>query len=332
MPENFAPRTGVGPGHGAERRLGVTIPLDGVSLAEHRGWFARLADLGYTDVWSSEVDGSDGFTPLALAAAWEPRLHLGLAIAPVFTRGPALLAMSIAALAEVAGDRLTIGLGASSAPVVERWNGIPYQHPYARTRDVLHIVQRALAGERIDEELETLTVRGFRLSRPVTTRPRLILGALRPGMLHLARDEADGAVLNWLSVGDVGRVRQELGDAFVAARLFVIPTADAERARTLARRMIATYLTVPAYADFHRWLGRGPQLEPLWAAWAAGDRAGANAAIPDEVVDALIIHGAPEACREHIARYQDAGVDAAVLAVISPPDELAEAVARLAPR
>ena len=67
-----------------ESRYGITVPFDGVTLAEHREWFTRLADLGYTDVWSSEVDGADGFTPLALAAAWESRLHLGIAVTPVY--------------------------------------------------------------------------------------------------------------------------------------------------------------------------------------------------------------------------------------------------------
>ena len=59
-------------------RYGITIPFDGVTLLEHRDWFHRLADLGYTDVWSAEVDGADGFTPLTLAAAIRgARLNLG---------------------------------------------------------------------------------------------------------------------------------------------------------------------------------------------------------------------------------------------------------------
>ena len=63
-------------------------------------------------------------------------------------------------------------------------------------------------------------------------------------------------------------------DIEVVARIFVCPTADVEYARALGRRLITSYLTVPAYAEFHRWLGRGEILEPMWDAWAAGDRAG----------------------------------------------------------
>src|SRR3984885_8393054 len=201
-------------------RYGITIPFEGVTLLEHREWFHRLADLGYTDVWSAEVDGADGFTPLTVAALSEERLNLGVAVTPTFTRGPGLLAMSIAAMAEVAGGRFTMGLGASSEPVVERWNGIAYEKPYQKTRDTLRFVKRALDGEKIDEAFETFEVHGFKLARPVIHRPPILLGALRPGMLRLAGREADGAILNWLAVDDVAKCRDEVGDGkTIAARL-----------------------------------------------------------------------------------------------------------------
>ncbi len=313
-------------------RYGITIPFDGVTLAEHQSWFHLLADLGYSDVWSAEVDGTDGFTPLALAAAWEPRLQLGVAVTPVFTRGPGLLAMSIASMAEAAPGRFTMGLGASSQPVVERWNGIAYEEPYARTRDVLRFVNRALDGEKIDEEFSSFTIRGFKLARPVANRPTILLGALRPGMLRLAGREADGAILNWLGANDVAQCRGEVGDdKIIAARLFVIPTEDADTARFIARRMISSYLTVKAYAEFQRWLGRSDALQPMWDAWAAGDRKRANELIPDQVVDELIIHGSYEQCRAHVQRYIDAGVQVPTLAVIPFGLDLEAAVRGLAP-
>lgn len=314
-------------------RYGITIPFDGVTLLEHKEWFHRLADLGYTDVWSAEVDGVDGFTPLILAAVWEPRLHLGVAVTPVFTRGAGLMAMSIAALAEVAGDRFTMGLGASSEPVVQRWNGVRYEKPYARTRDVLRFVKRALDGEKIDEVFETFEVHGFKLARPVAARPPILLGALRPGMLRLAGAEADGAILNWLAANDVAQCRTEVGEGkTIAARLFVVPTEDVDTARFIGRRMISSYLTVAAYAEFHRWLGRGEALQPMWDAWAAGDRQLANELIPDRVVDELIIHGSYGACREHVARYVEAGVQIPSIAIVPFGVDLKEAVEGLAPR
>jgi probable F420-dependent oxidoreductase len=320
-------------------RLGITVPFPGVPLAEHRSWFAASVAAGYTDAWSAEVAGTDGFTPLALAAAWEPDLRLGVAIVPAFTRGPALLAQSVAAMAEAAPERFAFGLGTSSEVIVKNWNGIPFDRPYERVRDTLAFLRLALTGEKVTADFETFSVHGFRLSRPLPAPPPLYLAALRPGMLRLAGREADGVILNWLSADDVttslaeiragARVQASDGGFEVVARIFVVPERDPAVARAIARRMIASYLTVPAYAAFHRWLGRAPMLQGMWEAWEAGDRKAALGAIPDEVVDALVVHGDPEVCRAHVARYVQRGVTLPVLMVVTAERNLREAVLAL---
>src|SRR3984957_13943566 len=140
---------------------GMTVPFDDVPLATHREWYEELVDLGYTDLWSSEADGTDAFTSLALAAAWTPTLRLGTAIVPVFTRGPALLAQSAAAMAEAAPGKFALGIGTSSNVIVESWNGIPFEEPYKRTRDLIRFLRQALTGAKVDAAFETFTVKGF---------------------------------------------------------------------------------------------------------------------------------------------------------------------------
>jgi probable F420-dependent oxidoreductase len=305
-------------------RWGLTVPLTGVPLGAHAPLLVELADLGYTDVWTSEVAGTDAFTPLALASTWAPTLRLGTAIAPVFTRGPGLLAMTAAALAEVAPDRFRLGIGASSPVVVQDWNARSYVDPYGHTRDMLRFLRKALAGELVDETFPTFSVRRFKLERPPTDPPPILLAALRARMLRLAAAEADGVILNWLAATDLPKVNDELTsakDGFeTVARIFVCPTDDLRYARDLGRRMIAGYLTVPAYAEFHRWLGRGEVLDPMWRAWADGDRRGATAAIPDDVVDTLVLHGTPEACRDQVGQYVAQGVQTPVIALLPTPE------------
>jgi probable F420-dependent oxidoreductase len=314
-------------------RWGITLPLRGMPLPGQRDIVAALPDLGYTDVWSAEMNGSDAFTPLALVALWSSRLRLGTAIAGIYTRGPALLAMNAATLAALAPGRFVLGIGVSSAVIVEQWNGIPLDQPYQRSRDTLRFLRAALAGEKVTEEYETFSVQGFRLEAAPQPPPALALAALRPGMIALAASHADGAITNWLAPGDVPAVRAVAGpDCELIARVFVCPTTDADAARAIGRRLIAAYLTVPAYAAFQDWLGRGEALRPMQDAWAAGDRRGALAAIPDQVVDDLFMHGAPEHCRERVAEYQAKGLDTPVIAIMPGPgvDE-ADAVRALAP-
>jgi len=289
-------------------------------LADQREVVTGLPALGYTDAWSSEVNGTDAFTPLALAAQWAPALRLGTAIAPIYTRGPALLAMSAATLAGLAPGRFVLGIGTSSPAVVERWNAAELARPYQRARDMLRFLRQALTGEKVTEQYETFRVDGFRLDPAPATPPALALAALRPQMIKLAAAEADAVITNWLAPADVPAVRAPAGPGCeLVARIFVCPTPDAGVARAIARRMIAAYMTVPAYAAYQAWLGRGEALAPMQEAWAAGDRKGALAAIGDEVVDDLVVHGAPQACRERVAEYQARGLDTPVIAVVPPP-------------
>lgn len=311
---------------------GITVPFDDVTLADHRRWYELVAELGYSDVWTGEANGADGFTPLALAAAVAPTLRLGTAVVPVYTRGPGLLAMQAATMAELAPGRFALGVGTSSDVIVERWNAIPFAEPYRRVRDTVRFLRRALAGEKVDEEYETFTVRGFRLGRPPQEPPPIYVAALRPGMLRLAGREADGAIINWLGADDVPKVVAEVGPGReVVARIFMCPTEDLERARFVGRMGIAAYLNVAVYAAFHEWLGRGPLLEAMWSAWRAGDRKAALAAIPDEVVDALIVHGSHEECRAHVARYVANGVTVPVLALLPGGGDLESDLRGLAP-
>jgi probable F420-dependent oxidoreductase len=311
---------------------GITIPFEGVPLAEHRSWLEELVEIGYTDVWTAEADGTDAFTPLALAAAWAPQLRLGTAIVPSFTRGPALMAQSAAALAEAAPGRFALGVGTSSDVIVERWNGIPFDEPYRRTRDMVRFLRTALSGEKVDASFDTFTVRGFRLGRPPAVVPPILVAALRPGMLRLAGREGDGAIINWLGASDVPKVVSEVGPGKeIVARIFAFPTEDEALARQVGRRMVAAYLNVPVYAAFHEWLGRGPLLQDMWAAWKAGDRKAALDAIPDEVVDDLVLHGPPESVRRQVQAYLDGGVTTSTLLVLGIGLDLRQAIRALAP-
>ncbi len=309
------------------RRNGMTVPLPG-PLHSHRDKLGELADLGYSDIWSAESDGADAFTPLALAAAWEPRLRLGTAIVPAYTRSPACMAQSVASMADAAPGRFAIGIGSSSNVIVERWNGVPFVEPYKKVRDVVRFLNDALSGEKIVKTYDTFDINGFKLGVRPERKPQILVAALREGMLRLAGREADGAIINWLSPRDVAKVAGVVRDAAggadreIVARIFVCPSENADVVRAAARFAIAAYMNVPVYAAFHEWLGRGPQLQGMWDAWKAGDRKAALAAIPDEVVDDLVVHGSAAHCRAVIDEYFANGVTTSSLAILGLDPDL----------
>lgn len=305
----------------------MTVPLPG-HLHTHRDKLSELADMGYSDIWSAEADGADAFTPLAMAAAWEPRLRLGTAIVPAYTRSPACFAQSVATLADAAPGRFAIGVGSSSNVIVQKWNGIPFEEPYKKVRDVVRFLNDALSGEKVTKTYDTFAVDGFRLGIKPEVKPAILVAALREGMLKLAAREADGAIINWLSPEDVRTVAGVVNAAAegapkeIVARIFVCPSTNTDTVRAAARFAIAAYMNVPVYADFHRWLGRGEAFSGMWENWKAGDRKAALSAIPDEIVDQLIVHGSPEYCRDRIRAYFDNGVTTSSIAIMPFDPEL----------
>lgn len=316
-----------------QKRWALSVPLDGFTLAELADIAREAEQLGYTDAWSMEVDGVDCFSPLAVIGQ-TTHLRVGTAIANVYTRGPATLAMCAAGVAEIAPGRFCLGIGAGSQPIVETWNGGQFRRPATRVREMIQFLRRALAGERVVVQGETFSVNGFRLSRPPAGPIPIHVAALQPTMLRIAGEFGDGAILNWLSAEDVkkstGVVREAASKAGrdpdsveITARLFVCVDPLTQESDIGARRHINTYLNVSVYQKFHEWLGRKETLAPMWEAWKRGDRKGAVAAVPEQMVDDLIIRGSIEEMRRHVLRYMEAGVDTAFLQLLTFETDLA---------
>ncbi len=307
----------------AQKRWALSVPLDGFTLAEHAEIAREAESIGYTDAWSLEIDGVDCFSPLAIAGM-ATGMRIGTAIANAFTRGPATLASSAAGLAEIAPGRFCLGIGSGSRPIVQFWNGGAFDRPATRVREMVHILRQAFAGERVTFQGETLSVNGFRLSRPPASPIPIHVAALRPGMLRVAGETGDGAIINWLSAADVptpvGIAREAAAQAGrdpqaleITARLMIHIDPPSPGSDQFARRDIAAYMNVPVYKAFQQWIGRGDLLQPMWDAWAQGDRRGALAAIPDQAVAELTLRGSMDDIRAHVQRYLDAGVDTAFL-------------------
>jgi probable F420-dependent oxidoreductase len=279
MPTSPPPRT-------SSLRWGVNLPLAGADLRSSRHVIEALPDLGYSEVWTGEGGGADAFTGLAAAAAWQPRLRVGTGVVPVFTRGPGLLAQTAASLATLAEGGVALGIGASVPAHVTALNGLPIEHPLARIRDTARFLRRALRGETVDEKYETFSVSGFQLGYSPLRPPRVLVGALRPRMLRVAYQDADGAVVNMLTAQDLPVVLDAAGGPYpgkeTVVKLFVCPTEDADYARR---------------------------------AWE-----GAARALPEQLVDALWLHGSPERCREQIARFAAGGATTILLFLARTPE------------
>jgi probable F420-dependent oxidoreductase len=308
------------------QRWGLTIPLTGLGLPDNEEYFKRAEAAGYTDLWTGETNGPDGFTPLALASAWTEKVRLGTGVVGVMQRGRALLAQEAAALADASGGRFALGIGASSDRIIEGWNAMPFEKPLSKMSETIDFLRTALAGERADG--------GFKLERPPAERVPIILAALRGKMLRLAVEKADGAFTNFLPLVGLPKVVEQLKDApdgfELLCRFFCIP-GEREQVEPLARFMFSSYITVPVYENFYRWLGYGEKIDAMVEAWNAKDRQKAAEEAPWDLIEEMFIFGPPEQMKERLQAFVDGGITLPAITPITTPEGLGELVEALAP-
>ena len=298
----------------------------------------RAEALGYTDVWTAEVGSVDGFSPLAAIAARTQTVRLGVALIPVYTRPPALAAMSAASIQALSGGRFILGVGSSSPAIVAGWMGQDFTRPVDTVREYVEVLREALAGRKVAFQGETTHAEGFRLGIEPGAPVPIYVGALGPRMCRLAGAVADGvlfflmtpegcrAALEHVAEGarEAGRDPADL-DSFV--RLPVAVDEPTDLVRFMGRRLLTGYVTTPAYNASLARQGFAEQAGEIAEAWQAGERDRAAGVFDDALFDELFVHGDAATCRARIEAYRDAGVKTPTVMPISVAGSLEERAA-----
>jgi F420-dependent oxidoreductase-like protein len=274
----------------------------------------------------------DAFTLLTELAVKTERIHLGAGIVNVFSRSPALLAMSAATLDEISGGRFRLGLGTSGKRVVEDFHGIKFDMPLTRLRETIQIIRLLMAGERADFDGQCFQLARFKLGfKPLRADLPIYVAALAPKSLRQLGELADG----WLPVHwpreqlaeAIGHIRagaeaanRNLSHIEIAPMVNLVVSDDLSKARDRARLAVAYY--VGGMGDFYSGalarLGFATEVDRVRAAWQAGRRKEALRAVTDEMVDRIAICGSVDRCR---ARLDELAASGATLPLIALPAE-----------
>ena len=322
---------------GAMTRTGLALPLNLLLPVSGLADVARRAEaLGYDTVWAAEAGTNDAFGLLTACASATSHVTLATGVLPIFTRTPALMAQCAATLQDWSGGRFELGLGVSSETIVSRWNGVPYDHLLDRMREYVGIVRQLLTWEKVSHSSPLYSVDGYRLLLNVPSPPPpVLIGALNPGMLRLAGEVSDGALLNWIGSAAVpsalAHVAAGAGGEPRRNAVFVrvCVTSDVDAARAWARREVMGYVIVPAYRRAFGVQGWASVCADAMALWDAGDRKAAAASLPDEFVDTLCLAGSASSVRERFDAFRAAGVDEPVAFLYSGQREVPAIVAEL---
>jgi probable F420-dependent oxidoreductase len=306
-----------------ETRLGITVPFLAHDLRDSCDLARRAEDIGYTDAWSAEVSGPDGFATAAAVGIATERMRLGCAIVPAFTRPPALIAMGALAAQQASRGRFCLGIGSSTPTIVEGWMGVPFERPLKRVRETVETVRAALAGEKVGK---------FRLEAPPEQPVPIFVAALGPKMMAMAAEVADGIALFLAAEPGIERAAKAAPDKELVARIICCPDEDVDQVRAMSRWILAPYLAAPPYNRFVAEQGHEHSAGEFAKRWGDGDRKGALEAISDALVDDMVVSGPAGKCKERLDSMRAAGLSTPILMLVSQagPDAIRKAFESMA--
>jgi probable F420-dependent oxidoreductase len=273
-------------------KLGVWTAFDDMRAAESAELAKRIEQWGYRTVWMPEGFGRDVLTHSAYLLANTSSLIVATGIANIYARDPMAMAASQKGLNEQSGGRFLLGVGVSHEPIVSGARKHAYGKPVETMQSYL-------------TDMQTAT---YMAPQPAE-KPKTIVAALGPKMLALSRDLADGAHPYNVSPKHTAEARNILGKGkLLCVEQMVICETDAVRARNIARRTLAMYLTLPNYLNNWRRQGFNEQ-----------DFANGGS---DRLIDDVVAWGTEGSIVARIEQHWDAGADHVCIQAIDPNQSL----------
>jgi F420-dependent oxidoreductase-like protein len=291
---------------------------------------------GFESVWVAESYGSDVVSVLAWLAGQTETMNLGCAVLQVPARPPAAAAMAGVTIDKLSGGRFLFGFGPSGPQVSEGWYGVPYAKPWGRTREYIEVVREIVArsgplehhGTHYDLPLPGGEGKALKLNfHPLRDRIPVFVGAIGRKSVSMAAEICDGWIPIFFSVEEFesiwgehleegfakgGRSRADLE---ISPSLSVAIDGDLEAARNMVKAGLMLYLggmgsrKTNFYVDLAHRYGFGDVADEVQRRYQDGDKGGAFAALPDEIVDVTSLVGTEAEVAERIERFRAAGID-----------------------
>jgi probable F420-dependent oxidoreductase len=277
----------------------------------------RAEEKGFDGLWVGETTLRDASTLATIAACSTKRIQLGTSIVNVFTRAPSQLALLAATLNEFSGGRFTLGLGVSTAAIVENWHGQRFQKPLQRLDETVLLLRQYFSGEKFSHVGSYSSPRGARLK--VGSPPKIALAALNDGMIAKSAKLADRIILNLYPPQRVKHAVSIIEEACRAAgnkprptlsvMLYAYVLGARDRGIEAGKDLVSFYASAPAYAALFSSVGYEAESEAMTAAWKARDRESVKRAVTIQMINALTVLGSIQDLKERVDEYHKAGID-----------------------
>jgi 5,10-methylenetetrahydromethanopterin reductase len=285
---------------------------------------AKMADQqeNVDSLWVPESWGRESFVTLGAMSQITKKVRLGTSIVNIYSRTPATVAMAATTLDMLSNNRTIIGLGASTAAIVERWHGVQFNRPVSRMKEYVECIRLIVKGEKVNYNGKFFKVSDFRiLHQPQRSHIPIFMAAINKEMLSTASEVADGILLYLRPYEELKRTTRELKQAtkqksFQIACSFIcaLSNKDPEKARQRAARTLAFYVAVGKYySNFLVGNGFETEVKEITAEYKKVGAESAAKFVSDRMLSSLAICGSSEDCRESLSKFLSTGITLPIL-------------------
>ena len=280
---------------------------------------AKILNNFSTDsIWIPETWGMDCCSILSNVSSIANKPKLGSSIINIYSRSPALIAMSAAALDTLSNGRFILGLGTSSRPIVEDWHGLEFKNPLQRMREYVNIIRLILSGEKVSYDGKIFHLKNFDLLiSPYSKEIPIYLAAINQKMVDLTWEIANGVIFYLRPLPELKKTIQKMQarkKIDVACQIITCVSEDPEKAITRAKQTIAFYVSVgKIYREFLASNGFQNETMAIFEEYKKSGLKDNYKFVTDEMVNSLAICGNPEDIQRKIPKFVESGIDLPIL-------------------
>lgn len=280
---------------------------------------AKMADQqeNVDSLWVPESWGRESFATLGAISQVTRKVSLGTSIINIYSRTPAIVAMAATTLDMLSDNRTIIGLGASTAAIVENWHGLKFNRPASRMKEYIECLRLMTRGEKVKYNGEFFQINNFKiLHQPQRANIPIFMAAVNKKMVSMASKLADGILLYLRPLEELKRTATELkqatkGKSFEIACSFIcaMSNKEPEKARARAATTLAFYIAVGEYySKFLADNGFKIEVEEISAEYRKAGADNAAKYVSDRMLSSLVICGSSEECRESLSKFLSTGI------------------------
>jgi 5,10-methylenetetrahydromethanopterin reductase len=280
---------------------------------------AKMADQqeNVDSLWVPESWGRESFATLGAISQVTRKVSLGTSIINIYSRTPAIVAMAATTLDMLSDNRTIIGLGASTAAIVENWHGLKFNRPASRMKEYIECLRLMTRGEKVKYNGEFFHINNFKiLHQPQRANIPIFMAAVNKKMVSMASKLADGILLYLRPLEELKRTATELkqatkGKSFEIACSFIcaMSNKEPEKARARAATTLAFYIAVGEYySKFLADNGFKIEVEEITAEYRKAGADNAARYVSDRMLSSLVICGSSEECRESLSKFLSTGI------------------------